>query len=90
MSLLDYYRQFEGMSEEEVNLELREEAAERRRKALTRVPTLDLSQTTWPELTHSRVVQMWSVSPAAIAGVRCSYRFSATFTRRVRTGQQKL
>jgi histidinol-phosphate aminotransferase len=56
VSLLDYYRQFEGMSEEEVNLELREEAAERRRKALTRVPTLDLSQTTWPELTHSRVV----------------------------------
>ena len=56
MGLLDYYRQFEGMSEEEVNEGLREEAAERRRKALTRVDTLDLSQTTWPELPHPRIV----------------------------------
>ncbi|MCW2970746.1 MAG: aminotransferase class I/II-fold pyridoxal phosphate-dependent enzyme [Solirubrobacterales bacterium] len=56
MGLLDYYRQFEGMSEEEVNLHLREEAAERKRKALTRVETLDLSQTTWPELPHPRIV----------------------------------
>jgi histidinol-phosphate aminotransferase len=56
MSLLDYYRQFEGMTVEEVNEGLREEAAERRRKALTRVDTLDLSQTTWPELPHARVV----------------------------------
>jgi histidinol-phosphate aminotransferase len=56
MGLLDYYRQFEGMSEEEVNQGLREEAAERRRKALTRVETLDLSQTTWPELPNPRIV----------------------------------
>lgn len=56
MSLLDYYRQFEAMSEEEVNEELRAEAAERKRKALTRVETLDLSQTTWPELPHPSVV----------------------------------
>jgi histidinol-phosphate aminotransferase len=56
VSLLDYYRQFEGMSEEEVNLRLREDAAERKRKALTRVETLDLSQTTWPELPHPRIV----------------------------------
>ena len=56
MGLLDYYRQFEGMSEEEVNEELREQAAERRRKALTRVETLDLSLTTWPELPHPRIV----------------------------------
>jgi histidinol-phosphate aminotransferase len=56
MGLLDYYRQFEGLSEEEVNHELREEAAEKRRKALTRVQTLDLSQTTWPELPHPNVV----------------------------------
>jgi histidinol-phosphate aminotransferase len=53
---LDYYKQFEGMSEEEINEGLREEAAERRRKALTRVETLDLSQTTWPELPHPRIV----------------------------------
>jgi histidinol-phosphate aminotransferase len=56
VGLLDYYKQFEGMSEEEVNAELREEAAERRRKALARVQTLDLSQTTWPELPHPRIV----------------------------------
>ena len=56
MGLLDYYRQFEGLSQEEVNEGLREQAAERRRKALTRVETLDLSQTTWPELPHPRIV----------------------------------
>jgi histidinol-phosphate aminotransferase len=56
VGLLDYYRQFEGMSEEEVNEGLRREAAERKLKALTRVETLDLSQTTWPELPHPRVV----------------------------------
>jgi histidinol-phosphate aminotransferase len=56
MGLLDYYRQFEGLTEEEVNADLREQAAERRRKALTRVPTLDLSQTTWPELPNMRIV----------------------------------
>ena len=57
MGLLDYYKQFEGMSEEEVNAGLREEAAERRRKALTKVETLDLSHTTWPELPDPRIVQ---------------------------------
>lgn len=56
MGLLDYYKQFEGMSEEEVNSDLRDEAAERKRKALTRVVTLDLSQTTWPDLPHSEIV----------------------------------
>src|SRR6476620_8384291 len=56
MSLLDYYRQFEGLSQEEVNIGLREEAAERKRKALTRQETLDLSQTTWPELPHPHIV----------------------------------
>lgn len=56
MGLLDYYRQFEGLSEEEVNSQLREEAAERKRKALMRVEPLDLSQTTWPEPPHPNVV----------------------------------
>ena len=56
MGLLDYYRQFEGMSEEEVNAGLRERAAERKRRALTRVEMLDLSLTTWPELPHPRIV----------------------------------
>jgi histidinol-phosphate aminotransferase len=56
MGLLDYYKQFEGLSEEEVNSELREQAAERKRKALTRVQTLDLSHTTWPDLPHPDIV----------------------------------
>ena len=56
MGLLDYYRQFEGMSEEEVNAGLREQAAERKRNALAKIQTLDLSHTTWPELPHPRVV----------------------------------
>jgi histidinol-phosphate aminotransferase len=56
VGLLDYYRQFEAMSEEEVNEELHEQALERRRKALTRVETLDLSQTSWTELPHPRIV----------------------------------
>ena len=57
MGLLDYYRQFEGLSEEEVNAELRERG--RASAAATRSPassTLDLSQTTWPELPHPDVV----------------------------------
>jgi histidinol-phosphate aminotransferase len=56
VGLLDYYRQFEGMSVEEVNAGLREDAAERKRNALAKIQTLDLSQTTWPELPHPRVV----------------------------------
>jgi histidinol-phosphate aminotransferase len=56
VGLLDYYKQFEAMTEEEVNEGLREEAAERKRKALARVETLDLAHTTWPELPHPRIV----------------------------------
>jgi histidinol-phosphate aminotransferase len=67
VGLLDYYRQFEGMSEEEVNKGLREEAAERRRKALARVETLDLSLTTWPELPHARIVN--TIAYVAIRGL---------------------
>jgi len=55
MSLRDYYRQFEGLSEEEFNLQLAEEAAERRRKALTRVERVDLSQTTRADLPHANI-----------------------------------
>jgi histidinol-phosphate aminotransferase len=56
VGLLDYYKQFEGLSQEEVNVGLRAEAAERKRTALAKIETLDLSQTTWPELPHPRVV----------------------------------
>lgn len=56
MGLLDYYRQFEGLSEHEVNSALREQANERRARALARVDPIDLSTTTWPELPPHVVV----------------------------------
>lgn len=56
MGLLDYYRQFDALTEEEVNSDLRQQAAEKRALELTRVETLDLSQTTWPEPPHADVV----------------------------------
>ncbi len=56
MGLLDYYRQFKGLSVEEVNSALREHASQRRREALARVEPLDLSRTTWPEYAPSTVV----------------------------------
>ncbi|WP_051221982.1 pyridoxal phosphate-dependent aminotransferase [Conexibacter woesei] len=54
--LFGYYRQFEGLSEEEVNTSLREAAAERRAKELARVDPLDLSRTTWPEYPPPAIV----------------------------------
>src|SRR3954470_16510244 len=54
--LLGYYKQFEGLSEEEVNADLREAAAERRAKELSRQEPLDLSRTTWPEYPHPSIV----------------------------------
>ncbi len=56
MGILDHYKQFEGMSDEEISAALREEADERRRKALAIVPPLDLSRTTWPEYPASTVI----------------------------------
>jgi len=56
MGLLDRYRQFEALSEEEVNARLRAEAQERRRRELARVDPLDLTRTTWPEYPPSTVV----------------------------------
>jgi len=56
MGLLDYYRQFAGMSDEEVTEQLREQADEQRRRALARIDELDLSRTTWHELPHPDVV----------------------------------
>lgn len=56
MGLLDYYRQFAGMTDEEVSEQLREQADERRRRALARIDLLDLSRTTWHELPHPEVV----------------------------------
>jgi histidinol-phosphate aminotransferase len=54
--MFGHYRQFQGMSEEEVAAELRERAAERRERALAHVEPVDLSATTWPEYPPSTVV----------------------------------
>ncbi len=56
MGLLDYYRQFSGLTDEEVSAELRRRAEEERMRVLARVEPLDLRHTTWPELPHPDVV----------------------------------
>lgn len=56
MGLLDYYKQFDAIPDEEVNRQLRDEAAERKAKELARVETLDLSELTWHEPPHPDVV----------------------------------
>jgi histidinol-phosphate aminotransferase len=54
--MFGHYRQFEGMTEQEVSAQLREAADERKRHALARVERVDLSATTWPEYPPSTVV----------------------------------
>jgi histidinol-phosphate aminotransferase len=54
--LFGYYKQFEGLSEDEVNADLRSAAAERRAKELARLEPLDLSRTTWPEYPPPAIV----------------------------------
>lgn len=56
MGIRGYYKQFAGMSDEEITEELKEKSAEERRKALARVDPIDLSTTTWHELPHPDVV----------------------------------
>jgi histidinol-phosphate aminotransferase len=56
MGLLDHYRQFAGMSDEEVTEQLRAQAEEQRRRALARIDVLDLSRTTWHDMPHPDVV----------------------------------
>ena len=56
MGLLDHYKQFEEMPDEEISAALRVDADERRLKALARVEPLDLSRTTWPHLPPSDIV----------------------------------
>jgi histidinol-phosphate aminotransferase len=55
LGLLDYYKQFEDMEEEEVNAALRERRRRDKALELERVPTLDLSSTEWPDLPNSEV-----------------------------------
>ncbi len=49
MGLFDHYKQYEALTEEEVNAGLREESQERKRHALSKQDPVDLSVTTWPE-----------------------------------------
>jgi histidinol-phosphate aminotransferase len=56
MGLLDYYKQFEDVPEEELNEGRRARRAKEKRLALERAPELDLSGTEWPELPNSEVV----------------------------------
>lgn len=56
MGLLDYYRQFEDVDEEELNKGRRARRAREKRLALERAPQLDLSSTEWPELPDAEVV----------------------------------
>jgi len=72
MGLLDRYRQFQELSPEEVSAGLREEAEERRRKALATVGELDLSRTTWHEYPPSVVVD--AITYAARRGL---HRYAA-------------
>lgn len=67
MGLRDYYRQFEEEPPEETSARLRAQADERRRVALARVETLDLSALTWPHLPPSSVVN--AVTYAARRGL---------------------
>jgi len=56
MGLLDYYRQFEAIGEEEINRGLRERRRREHAVALERVPVLDLAGTEWPDLPNAEVV----------------------------------
>lgn len=64
MGLLDYYRQFEDMTAEEVNKGLRARRKHEKEVALAEVPLLDLSGTEWPDFPNSEIVN------AAIAMAR--------------------
>jgi histidinol-phosphate aminotransferase len=64
MGLLDYYRQFDDVREEDLNRVRRARRARERELALAKLPQLDLSHTEWPELPNSEVVN------AAIAAAR--------------------
>jgi histidinol-phosphate aminotransferase len=56
MGLLDYYRQFDDIDQESVNRVLRERRRRERELALAEVPTIDLSNTGWPDMPHSEVM----------------------------------
>jgi len=53
---LDYYRQFEELSPEEVSRQLRERRDAERAAALTEIPVLDLASPAWHEPPHPEIV----------------------------------
>ncbi|MEA2479414.1 MAG: histidinol-phosphate aminotransferase [Thermoleophilaceae bacterium] len=55
MGLLDYYRQFDDVDQEEFNRGLRERRAREKALALEQVPVLDLSRTEWPDFPNSEI-----------------------------------
>jgi histidinol-phosphate aminotransferase len=56
VGLLDYYRQFDDVPQDEINAELRRRNAEAKAKALAEVPLLDLSSTEWPDFPSAEVM----------------------------------
>ena len=56
MGLLDYYRQFDDMSDAEASERLLRKRDEERAKALAHIPTVDLAGTEWPEFPNSEVM----------------------------------
>ncbi len=56
MGLFDYYKQFEALTEEDVNRDLRKRARRRRATELARIEPIDCSRTTWPEYPPSEIV----------------------------------
>ena len=56
MGLLDYYRQFDDMDQEEVNQGLRDKRRREKEMELQVVPNLDLSSTEWPDFPNSEVM----------------------------------
>lgn len=56
MGLLDYYRQFDDMSEAEVSERLLRKRDEERAKALVHIPLIDLAGTEWPDFPNSEVM----------------------------------
>jgi histidinol-phosphate aminotransferase len=56
MGLLDYYKQFDDLPEEEISRQLMEKRDAARAKALAHIPTIDLSSTEWPDFPNSEVM----------------------------------
>ena len=56
MGLLDYYKQFDDMSEAEISERLMRKRDEERAKSIAQIPVIDLAGTEWPEFPNSEVM----------------------------------